>query len=551
MSMHDLLSRVRPTDPAAAAHRAAGHWRDGSFTEDLLRAARETPHRVAMVGHRVREGRDVTVTYHRLADRVERIAAGLSALGLRRRDVLAIQLPSRWQTAALALACDRIGVVAALVPQSTGPRELERVLAGTRARACVLVHEWEGATPATSVAAAAAAGRLPGLGHRIVLGPAEATGALSFTTHLLHSAAPAPPPTPLDPDEPSVIVFTSGTAGAPTAVLHSPNTLYAAIKAAPRRENGSAASRTTPGGISHSVGLCNLALAPLVHRAPAHFADLWDPGAYLDMLARNGTQVLLAVPWALAQLVTEQHRSPRPLGTLRTVVSVGTPLPRPLVPRIRATLCERLVNEWGMTELGGGTATAHDDPDDWPALSIGRAMPGVELRLEPSGDGTSHLFVRSPATCLATADRDTGRLRWSSASTDGWYDTGDLVDDDGRGGLRFRGRAADRVKGSDSQLIPVQDVEDELRTHPRVQDAALVGYPDPEHSELPCAVVVPQTGTTPPTLAELRAHLTTRGMTEWYQPSRLELRAELPRTHLGKVDKRALRTNAAKPPTNT
>ncbi len=263
------------------------------------------------------------------------------------------------------------------------------------------------------------------------------------------------------------------------------------------------------------------------------------------MLARNGTQVLLAVPWALAQLVAEQRRAPRPLGTLRTVVSVGTPLPRTLVPRIRATLCERLVNEWGMTELGGGTATAVDDPDDWPALSMGRAMPGVELRLEPAGGGTSHLFVRSPAACLATAERDTGRLRWSSASTDGWYATGDLVDDDGRGGLRFRGRAADRVKGSDSQLIPVQDVEDELRDHPRVRDAALVGYPDPEHSELPCAVVVPEDADDPPTLAELRAYLTSRGMTEWYQPSRLELLPELPRTHLGKVDKRTLRARAA------
>ncbi|WP_181788814.1 AMP-binding protein, partial [Streptomyces phytophilus] len=372
--------------------------------------------------------------------------------------------------------------------------------------------------------------------------------ALSFAAHLLEATGPAPAPALLHPDQPSVVVFTSGTAGAPTAVLHSSNTLYAGIRAVPRYADGAAASRTTPGGISHSVGLCNLALAPLVHRAPAHFADVWDPGAYLDMLARNGTRVLLAVPWALAQLVTEQRRSPRPLGTLHTVVSVGTPLPRPLVPRIRAALCAHLVNEWGMTELGGGTATAPDDPDDpddWPALSMGRAMPGVELRLEPAEGGASHLSVRSPATCLATAERDTGRLRWSSAGTDGWYETGDLVEADGRGGLRFLGRAADRVKGSDSQLIPVQDVEDELRDHPRVRDVALVGYPDPVHSELACAVVVPEDPADPPTLAELRTHLTARGMTEWYRPSRLELLAELPRTHLGKVHKSALRARVA------
>lgn len=93
-------------------------------------------------------------------------------------------------------------------------------------------------------------------------------------------------------------------------------------------------------------------------------------------------------------------------------------------------------------------------------------------------------------------------------------------------------------------MIPARDVEAELLTHPDVTDVALVGYPDGQGGELACAVVVP--GKSVPTLAALREYLSARGMTRWYQPSRLELMTELPRNETGKIRRNLLRTGYGK-----
>jgi len=88
-------------------------------------------------------------------------------------------------------------------------------------------------------------------------------------------------------------------------------------------------------------------------------------------------------------------------------------------------------------------------------------------------------------------------------------------------------------------MIPVVDVETALRTHPAVDDVVLVAYSDSTEVELACAVIT--TSSTAPTLAELRQHLDTLKMTEWYQPRRVEVLQRLPRNSSGKVQKELLR----------
>ncbi|WP_392870938.1 hypothetical protein [Streptomyces sp. LN499] len=198
-----------------------------------------------------------------------------------------------------------------------------------------------------------------------------------------------------------------------------------------------------------------------------------------------------------------------------------------------------------MTEVPGHTWTRRDDPPLWGSRSDGRPGPGVELGFRsdtdtpPTAEQPARLFVRGGGVCLATFGRDSAQLRVTADADDGWYDTGDLAIPDGRGGLRIIGRTADRIGGS--FMIPINDVETELREHPGVDDVALVGYLDDQGNELACAVVVPGAAA-PTTLAGLREFLTARGMTEWYQPSRLELVTELPRNATGKIRKDLLRS---------
>ncbi|MEU1820557.1 AMP-binding protein [Streptomyces roseifaciens] len=483
-TVRELLTTVRPDAGAAASYRASGLWRDTTFTDELRRLAREIPHAVALVNRRGRHGREDVLTFQQLADRTGRIAAGLRGLGVRRGDVVAVQLPCWWETAALTLACDRLGAVTVLLKPDTGPRELERTLAVSGAHVLVLADVAEGAHNVE--ATASMAGRLPSLRHRVVHGGAAAggaaatgaaatgavvptkaavpAGALDFTTSLLRCTDPLPDPTPLHPDAVSLVAFTSGTSGSTgtaTGVMHTPNTLHAAVATPADRTGGDgrAASQAVASGLSHVLGHARNTLYPLVNRAPAHYADAWDASAFLDMLARNRTERIFASARKLAQLVAEQQQRPRPLNGLRMVVNTSMPLSREPASLIRDVLCRRLVNSWEMAETGVVTCTDPEDPDDWPVRSIGRARPGAELRLDAEPDapaGVSRLSVRSAAACLATFEADSGRLRWDSAGTGGWFDTGDLVTPDGRDGLRLVGRAAGYV-GSGNWAMPARD----------------------------------------------------------------------------------------------
>jgi len=198
-----------------------------------------------------------------------------------------------------------------------------------------------------------------------------------------------------------------------------------------------------------------------------------------------------------------------------------------------------LLNQWGMTE-GGLLLTSPEDPPDWAAVSAGRPVPGTEAELRPvaldapaSETNPGRLAIRGASLCLGTMGRDSGTLRLLADEDDGWYDTGDLAFPDGRGGYRLVGRAADRVGGA--FMIPVADVENALLAHPAISDAAVVGHKDNLEG---CAVLV---STVPLTLDDIRSYLSGLGMTEWYWPTRAERIGELPRNHMGKVDKARLR----------
>lgn len=198
-----------------------------------------------------------------------------------------------------------------------------------------------------------------------------------------------------------------------------------------------------------------------------------------------------------------------------------------------------LLSVWAMTE-GGRANTTDADPRDWAAHSIGAPPPGTELGLRPQRPGApiderrpGTLVMRGASVGLATQDRDGGEPHVLADHDDGWYDTGDLAVPDGRGGFRLMGRVADRVGGA--FMIPVADVEDVLRRHPRIVDVAVVGHRDGTEG---CAVVV---AGGPVDLTEVHRHLHETGMTEWYWPTRLERVEELPRNAMGKVEKAVLR----------
>ncbi|MFC5187945.1 AMP-binding protein [Actinomadura harenae] len=545
-----VMASLRPAASRAADYHAHGWWRTETFVDDLRAVAAADPARTVFVNWRRNLGHEVIVTYGELAEAVTRLSTGLRGLGLRRGDAVGFQFPNWWEAAALLLACMDAGLVAVPILMTLGGREVERILAGTGASACVVIDEWDALRPDLLLADMAA--RLPDLEHRIVFGDASATGAIAFGD-LLAGLTPGARPGVSSPapgpevsrargaDEVSVVMFTSGTTGEMKGVLHTPNTQYASFWA--RRPAEVPETRlASMANLIHGAALQTNVLRPLARGCASVFADTRDADVWLDLVDRHRVTYLLASPFLLTQLVREQRREHRALPFLETVVSTGAPLPGSYVEPVREALGARLRNTYGMTEIGGFAVTGRDDPPERAGQSIGRPSPGREVRLAPDASSDTgdvfRLHVRGPSVCLGTFRLRDRRVVWDPANTGGWYDTGDLVRDDGHDGLQYVSRVADRI-GSPLP-IPVLEVEDELLRHPAVADVAVVGWPDrASGTDTVCAVVVPDGAA--PTLDVLRRHLLAAGMTEWFLPTRLEQVDALPRNHMGKVLKNELR----------
>jgi cyclohexanecarboxylate-CoA ligase len=539
-----VTSLVEVTADIDLAHhyRDNGWWRDTTFLDDLAEWVRLRPDEPVVFNGRTGDDAVRVVSYREFDQVVRRIAGGLDDFGVRNGDVVAFQLPDWWETAAMLLACLRVGAVAQPIVPQLRAREIERVLSRTGARVCVTVDSWAGFGHARALAEMAP--RLPKLRHRVVYGDAADTGALDF--HECFVDRPDPDLSslsPVDPDQPSLVLFTSGSTGEPKGVLHTCNTIYAGTSgfmAQAVREPGLDRAATTL-RVSHIACPLWAVYGVLLTGGAGVFQDAVDPGRMLDLMERAGTTRLLTSAPNLATLIAAQRERPRDLTSLRTIMAGGTTVPPHIVPLARETFGVPLRAVWGMTENVVGTAVRADEPQDWAAHSDGTALAGLEVRVvAPDGEGTTgSLQVRGASMCVGTITDDITKISTTGTGHGDWFDTGDIARPDGRGGIRIEGRVPDRVYDvHGGVIIPVRDVEDELLRHPDIKDVAIVAAGDGVREHV-CAVVVP--GGEPPTLDDLLDHLRDRGMTEAYYPTRLEFVDELPRDPLGKLRKFELR----------
>jgi cyclohexanecarboxylate-CoA ligase len=525
----------------ARGYRSNGWWRDTTFLDDLAESVRIRPDEPVLINGRAGDGSVRVVSYREFDQLVRRIAGGLDDFGVRSGDVVAFQLPDWWETTALLLACLRIGAVAQPIVPQLRAREIERALGRTGARVCVTVDSWAGFGHARALAEMAP--RLPRLRQRVVYGDAADTGALDFHECFVNRPDPdLSTVSPAGPDQPSLVLFTSGSTGEPKGVLHTCNTIYAGSSGWMETVRGPGADRAASTmRVSHIACPVWAVFGVLLTGGAGVFQDVADPERMLDLMAQAAATRLLTSAPSLNALMAAQRERPRELTSLHTVMVGGTTIPPDMVPMVRETFGVPLRAVWGMTENVVGTAVRADDPPDWSAHSDGRALPGLEVRVvTPEGEGTTgSLQVRGASMSVGTITDDISRISTTDTGHGDWFDTGDIARPDGEGGIRIEGRVADRVYDPSAEvIIPVRDVEEELLAHPTVEDVAIISCTD-DAGEHVCAVVVP--GGEPPTLADLHGHLRERAMTDLYFPTRLELVDELPRDPMGKLRKFQLR----------
>ena len=543
-----------------AIFRSRGWWRDETFLDDLRTAVRRHPDRAALICRHAdgnaAETAPETVTYAELSELVDRLAAALVGLGVRRGDVVTLQLPNSWQLVAMCLACSRAGAVPGPVVPIMRRREVEFMTRLTESPMYVAQSTFRGFSYAELGAEVAAA--VPTLRHLVLLDGADVAGALDFDRDLLGVDWPRDhPAAELDalesgPDDPAQVMFTSGTTGEPKGVVHTNNTLYAMNRAQADVLRLSPDEVTAMGSpTTHQAGYTWNFLMPLLLGGTSVHVDAWDPDLVLRIIEEHRVTFFMGAPTFLADLIEAQRRSPRDLSALATFATGSAPIPPVVVEQARDVLGCRLYALWGMTENGCVTITRPEQPPLRAAESDGTAVPGMEVRVVPDPDVASddggagagggaigRLQVRGASQCVGYFNRP--ETYAASVTDDGWFDTGDLARDDGYGGIRIAGRLKDLISRG-AEKIPVVEVEAALLRHPAVRDVAVVAYPDERLGERACAVIVPAGAGDPPTLDDLTGHLDTLGMAKQYWPERVELVPELPKTPSGKIQKFRLR----------
>jgi len=438
------------------------------------------------------------IGYGALRDRIMSAAKFLSSRGVARGDRVILQArSSRPDFVYGYLACHGLGAIAVPVEPGITRDALAAIASLTRARLACL----EGSPEMDALASKEKA---------------------SFV------------PAAVELDDAADILFTGGTTGRPKGVVQTHRNIRAFAEARAAVIGTAEGDRLVlPLPLSHGYGLCRLRATLLGGGAVILVDGFLAPGDLFRALDESGGNALCYVPYGFAALFALAGDE---LGAyrdrLRFIESATAPLPAAHRDRLLALLPEtRIFNAYGMTETTSSIAYVELRGERAKADSVGRAAPGVELKIV---DG--RIMVKGESVMKGYWEDDAGTR---AVLADGWYAANDLGSLDAEGFLRLRGRPEELINVGGLKVAPAE-VENALRSHPAVADCACAAVPDPSGltGERVKAWLVPA-GAARPSDAELLGWL--RGRLEPYKlPAAFAWVDALPRSPLGKLKRKEL-----------
>ncbi len=443
-----------------------------------------------------------------VAERSAALATAMTQRGIGRGDIVMTLIGNRPEWVLTMLACFRLGAVALPCNEQLRAKDLTLRLAAAAPRLIICdernASELTAATPACEV----------------VLVPDER----------LFEAEPAPD-VDLEPTDPCLITFTSGTTGEPKGVVHGQRYLPGQRLQATHwlgARPGDLVWCTAASGWSKSAR--NVFIAPWLTGAAALLHDArFDPSQRLEILASEAVNVLCMAPTEYRVIAKRATLSP--VASLRGLVAAGEALNPEVLRAFEDGTGLTIRDGYGQTETGQLTGVKAGD--EVRAGSMGKALPGIELEIEDH-----ELVLKDPATDPTFF---VGYLDGEPAPERQPWRTGDRVARDGDGYLYFEGRSDDLIISSGYRIGPFE-VESALVSHRAVAEAAVVAAPDDERGSVVRAVVVLREGTQPSAAlaTELQEHV--KAQTAPYKyPRIVDFAPELPKTASGKVQRALLR----------
>ncbi len=477
-----------------------------NFACDVVDAA--APDRTALVSIS-RDGERTEWSFGEVAQRSARLAGTFRHYGVERGDVVLMLIGSRPEWVLAMLACFRIGAVALPCNEQLRANDLRHRITAAAPKIVIAddrdLSELSQARPDCQV--------------------------LTIPDDGLFAAEPASA-IELEPTDPCLITFTSGTTGEPKGVLHGQRYLPGQRLQAGHwlgARSGDLVWCTAASGWSKSAR--NAFIAPWLQGAAALVHDArFDPVQRMEIVEAERVNVLCMAPTEYRAIA--KRTTLRPLPAMRSLVAAGEALNPEVLRAFREATGLEIRDGYGQTETGQLTAMPIGEPAR--EGSMGRALPGVDLQVDPDGE----LVLADPSTDPTFFVSD---LSGNPAPIERPWRTGDRVWRDPDGYLYFEGRTDDVIISAGYRIGPFE-VESALVSHRSVAEAAVVGAPDDERGSVVRAIVVLSDGyvASEDLARELQEHV--KAQTAPYKyPRILEFASALPKTASGKVQRARLR----------
>jgi cyclohexanecarboxylate-CoA ligase len=542
MSFETILTREQVEE-----YTSQGLWVNRTITDFLDDVAERTPDKVAFTDSRRQ------ITYGELKEQVDHCALGLLELGVGPGDVVSFQLPNWIEWVVVHYAASRIGAISNPLIPIYRQREVGFMVGLARSKVIVVPSDFRGFDYVGMVEELR--GGWPALERVLVVDGKSGEGTQSWENFMATPWESRRDPDSLpdlrpDPNEVTLLIFTSGTTGEPKGVMHTHNTVVAANNPLPARLGITSDSVIHMAStLAHLTGFLYGARLNVQNGATCVLQDLWDAATFVRLVEKHRITYTSAATPFLHDVLHAPNLEEHDLSSLALFCCMGAPIPRVIVREAKRKLPGLVVlGGWGQSENGLVTLGIPGDPEEKVIDTDGYPWPGMHIRTVDSdghevAPGTEgRLQVYGPTLFVGYAER----LEMTRKSFDGpWFETGDLARVDADGYVNITGRTKDVIiRGGEN--IPVTYIENVLYENPKLDAVAIVATPDPRLQERACACVMVKPGVDF-TFEEMKEFLQDRGVAKQYWPERLEVLAELPKTPSGKIRKFELREQVRPP----
>ncbi len=500
--------------------------------EVLARWARKIPDKEALVF------KDKRYTYSQFNERVNRLASGLTGLGIEKGDKIAVLFMNCMEIAECYFALAKLGAVAVPLNFRLAGRELQYQIDQSDSKALIFGEMFQEVVNSIRP-------ELPKVEHYICVSQEGVEGTIDYE-EVVKKGSPEEPLVPVDDDDPAFTMYTAGTTGRPKgAVLTHKNPVMLAVNA--NIEGGGQIEK-------------QLLVFPLFHQAATGFViigvfrgattvilDIPTPENIMTAIQEEKIQSVGLVPALWNWIVNHPNFKDYDLSSLEQGTTGAAPMPLELKRKIVELFPNmRLSEAFGMTETPAtGTMAKHEDFLAKQG-TVGRVTINVEVRVVDDNDNdvaigqVGEIVYRGPTVLKEYYEMPEAT---AEAFKGGWFHSGDLVRQDEDGFIYVVDRKKDMIISGGENIYPAE-IEEVRYTHPKVLEAAVIGVPDPDWGESVKAIVVPKQGETL-TDEEVIEHCK-KNLASYKKPKSVDFVDALPRNPQGKVLKFVLREKYGK-----